>query len=149
MNHMLCLSYAPWWFHSFKLQSANFPFKYKRYCFHVLPAEIVQIILQHGIHNGLEFQWHNDLETCHLWIWIASACVLDNCHFTRSLSHANDKKTKHEWYALLSYAPWWCRGSWGRWVASCSAAAACAWRAPCPAAGFPPWWPPPDRSQRQ
>ena len=32
--------------------------------------------------SWLEFKWHNDLETRHPWIWIASACDLVDSDFT-------------------------------------------------------------------
>ena len=32
--------------------------------------------------SWLEFKWHNDLETSHPWIWIASACGLVDSDFT-------------------------------------------------------------------
>ena len=48
-------------------------------------------IMQHGFYfsntiyqyfSWLEFKWHNDLETRHPWIWIASACGLVDSDFT-------------------------------------------------------------------
>ena len=61
-------------------------------------------IMQHGFYvsitiyqyfSWLEFKWHNDLEKRHQWIWIASACILDDSDFT------NDEFLGH--YPILNH----------------------------------------------
>ena len=58
----------------------------------VLQYVYIYCIMQQGFHSvsitiyqyfsWLEFKWHNDLETRHPWIWMASACGLVDSDFT-------------------------------------------------------------------
>ena len=95
----------------FKLWPATFLLSKHVIHFHKLPAQTVQFILQHGFQGWLEFRWHNDLETCHLWIWITSVCGLVYSDFM------NDKFLGY-YTILIAGAEWFPRGGEvGSWFA--------------------------------
>ena len=77
-------------------------------------------LMQHGFYVSntiflyflwLEFKWHNDLETRHPWIWIASACSLVDSDFTNDdfLSHypIQNHNQKPDWHRWLCSSNLW------------------------------------------